>query len=192
MEEDPGTNVRIIATADDTGVPLVWRILHEQSLYPCHIHRVQAFSHPDHRAKVAYCQWLIAQCVINTQFVANILFTEEAGFTMDFTVNFHNIHIRVDDIPHSTVTPRCQHIFPINVNNLDQLSHLTDLTGTMYHHFLVNDLPALLEHLHLHQQHMCFMHAGASPHFLRSVRQHLNQSFGEQWIEYRGPVNWPA
>jgi hypothetical protein len=36
------------------------------------------------------------------------------------------------------------------------------------------------------------MHDGTSPHFLRTVRQHLNQTFGEQWLGHGDPVNWPA
>jgi hypothetical protein len=42
------------------------------------------------------------------------------------------------------------------------------------------------------RQRMWFMHGGAPPHFLRIVRQHLNQTFGEQWIGRGGSVNWPA
>jgi hypothetical protein len=74
VEEDPGTSVRRIAAAEGIGVPLVWRILHEQSLCPYHIHRVQALT-PDHRARVVFCQLLLAECVVNTQSVANILST---------------------------------------------------------------------------------------------------------------------
>jgi hypothetical protein len=44
----------------------------------------------------------------------------------------------------------------------------------------------------LRQQHMWFMADGAPRHFLRIVRQNLNQTFGEQWIGCRGPVSWPA
>jgi hypothetical protein len=67
------------------------------------------------------------------------------------------------------------------------------LTGAVYHLLLVNDLPVLLEHVPLHQrQHTGFMHYGAPPHFLRIVGQHLNQTFGEQWIGRWGPVNWSA
>jgi hypothetical protein len=63
----------------------------------------------------------------------------------------------------------------------------------VYHRILVNDLPVLLEHVPLHQlQYLWFKHDGAPSHFLRTVRQHLNQTFGEQWIERGGPVNWPA
>jgi hypothetical protein len=37
LEEDPGTSVPRIASTEIIGVPFVWRILHEQSLYPYHI-----------------------------------------------------------------------------------------------------------------------------------------------------------
>jgi hypothetical protein len=36
------------------------------------------------------------------------------------------------------------------------------------------------------------MHGGAPPHFLRIVRQHLTQTYGEQWIGRGSPVSWPA
>jgi hypothetical protein len=64
------------------------------------------------------------------------------------------------------------------------------LTGAVYHRYLVNELPVLLEHVPLHKrQRMWFMHNGAPPpHFLRTVRQHLNQAFGEQWTGRGGPV----
>jgi hypothetical protein len=98
--EDPGTSVRRIAAAEGIGV---WRILHEQSLYPYHIQRVQALTPPDHRARVVYFHWLLTKCVVNPRFVANILFTDEAGFTSDGIVNFLNTHVWVDDNPHTTV-----------------------------------------------------------------------------------------
>jgi hypothetical protein len=39
---------------------------------------------------------------------------------------------------------------------------------------------------------MWFMHDGAPPHFLRIVRQHLNQSFDEEWTGRGDPAIWPA
>jgi hypothetical protein len=35
--------------------------------------------------------------------MANILFTDEAGFTIDGIVNFHNAHVWVNENPHTTV-----------------------------------------------------------------------------------------
>jgi hypothetical protein len=34
------------------------------------------------------------------------------------------------------------------------------------------------------------MHNGTPPHFLRIVRQHLNQTYGGQWLGRGSPVNW--
>jgi hypothetical protein len=68
-------------------------------------------------------------------------------------------------------------------------------SGAMYHRFLVNDLPVLLEHVPLHQrQHTWFMHDGSPSNFLRIVREYLNQTFGVlvHWIGRGGPVNWSA
>jgi hypothetical protein len=54
----------------------------------------------------------------------------------------------------------------------------------VYHLSLVNDLLVLLEHEPLHQgEEAWFMRGGAPPHFLRTVRQHLNETFGEQWMK---------
>jgi hypothetical protein len=47
VEEDPGTSVQRTAAAESIGVPFIRRILHERSLYTCHIQRVQAITPPD-------------------------------------------------------------------------------------------------------------------------------------------------
>jgi hypothetical protein len=39
---------------------------------------------------------------------------------------------------------------------------------------------------------MWFIHEGAPPYFLHIVREHLKQTFGEQWMGRGGPVDWPA
>jgi hypothetical protein len=85
--------VQRIAAAEGIGVPLVWRILHKQSLYPYHNQRMLALTLPDHRAGMVFCQWLLATCFVNAQFVANILLTDEVGFTSDGIVNSHNMHV---------------------------------------------------------------------------------------------------
>jgi hypothetical protein len=67
------------------------------------------------------------------------------------------------------------------------------LTGAVYHRVLANDFPVLSEHVPLDQrQYMWFMYDGAPSHFVRFVRQHVNQILGEQWIGRGGSVNWPA
>jgi hypothetical protein len=65
------------------------------------------------------------------------------------------------------------------------------LSGAVYHHFLVNDLAVLLELVPLHQRHVVHTY-GELSHILHIVRQHLNQTFSEQWIGHRGSVILPS
>jgi hypothetical protein len=91
----------------------------------------------------------------------------------------------VHDSPHSTVAAGHQHRLPINV----RVGILPNRpAGAVYHRFLVNDLPVLLEHLSLLQHHMWLMQDGAPPYFIRTVRQQLNH-FGELRIGRGAPVN---
>jgi hypothetical protein len=87
--EDLRTSVQRISAAKGISGPLVWRTIHEHSLYS-YIRQLQALTPPDHCVRALFCQWLLAKCIIDTQFAANILFTDEVGFTRDGIVNFHN------------------------------------------------------------------------------------------------------
>jgi hypothetical protein len=67
----------------------------------------QKFAHttsiiPDHCARVVFLQWLLTKCIVNLQFVVNILFADEAGFVRNNIMHFYNTHLRVDDNPHAT------------------------------------------------------------------------------------------
>lgn len=67
------------------------------------------------------------------------------------------------------------------------------LNGDNYLHFLQNDLPNLLENVPLEiRGNMYFMHDGAPAHFRITVREHLNNVYGDKWIGRGGPVSWPA
>jgi hypothetical protein len=158
---------------------------------------VQALTTHDHRVTV-FCQWFLAKCIVNTLFVASILFTDEARFTRYITGNFHNTMPGWMTIP----TPLWHE--DVNIDFLSLSGILGDqllgsavlpnrLADAVYRRFMMNDLPLILRHLPLHQpQHIWFMHERVPTYFLRIARQHANQTFGEQRIGRGGPVNWPA
>jgi hypothetical protein len=98
-----------IAATEGIGVPFSWRKLREHPLCLYHIQPVQALT-PDHRARVAICQWLLDKCGCNTQFVDNILFTDEAEFTRDGIVKLRNTHVWVGDKSNSTMASRHQRL----------------------------------------------------------------------------------
>jgi hypothetical protein len=88
-------------------------------------------------------------------------------------VNFHNTSAWVDDNPNTAVASRHQHWISIDVcvgilgdQLLESVVLLNRLTGAVYRRQLENDLPALLVHVSLHQQHLWFLHDVAQPYFL--------------------------
>jgi hypothetical protein len=104
VEGDPGTSVRRIAAAGNISVPLFWRILHEQSLYPT----TSSECKPSLLLTIVQGRGFGNGFSQNTRFIVN-MFTYEEGFTIDGIVNFHNTHARVDDSPHTIATLRYIH-----------------------------------------------------------------------------------
>ena len=167
-----------------------WRILHHQLLYPYHIQRVQDLQNRDFLPRLAFCQQIRQQSALDLQFLNNILFTDEVGFTRGGIFNFHNCHVWAAVNPNEVKQACHQKCFSFNV----WVGILGDcligphflphrLNGEQYLRFLRNGLP----NSPLRQrQEMWFMHDDAPAHFHLSVRR-----YGERWIGRGGPVSWP-
>lgn len=198
--EYPSRSTRKIAANLNISHATVFRILKRQLLYPYHIQRVQGLLPGDYPQRVAFCQWVLERNVQNPQFLGNILFTDEANFSRDAIMNFHNNHIWAEDNPYEILESRHQHTFSVNVWAGIIGDHLIGpfflprrLTGETYHNFLQNELPILLEDVPVQlRRQMYFMHDGAPPHFSLLARQCLDASYPRRWIGRRGPQHWPA
>ncbi|EZA59696.1 hypothetical protein X777_16395 [Ooceraea biroi] len=137
----------------------------------------------------------------NPQFVAEVLFTDEANFSRNAIVNFHNNHLWCDENPHAILESHFQVQFAFNVwvgiigdFLIGPVFLPLKLNGASYLHFLEDELP--LEDIPLMlRNRMWFMHDGAPPHFSLTVRQFLNRKFANRWIG-RGTQRpnhlWPA
>lgn len=200
VEQNPETSLRRISAEVGISNPLVWRILHEQQLQPYHVQRVQALNPPDHQARLVFCRWFLRNDAEDHNFLANILFTDEAGFTRNGVFNFHNTHVWADENPHAIMESRHQVRFSLNIwigilgdNLLGPVVLPNRLTGAGYLNFLQNTLRDLLDDIPLNQrQQMWFQHDGAPAHFSIVVREHLHGTFGRRWVGRGGPVSWPA
>jgi hypothetical protein len=99
-----------------------------------------------------FCQWWLQQHAINPGFPSLMLFMDEAGFTQDRIISFHNSHVWADENPQTTFQSRHQHRFSINLwagilgDGLISPYILPQrLTGCSYLNFIVSTLPELLE-----------------------------------------------
>ena len=70
----------------------VWRILHYQLLYPYHVQRAQGLKSRDVLPTLTFGQQIQQQSALDSQFLNNVLFTDETGFTRDGIFNIHNCH----------------------------------------------------------------------------------------------------
>ena len=190
---NPGTSTRRVAVQDGVNASSVWRTLQHQLLYPWHIQCLQSLKNTDFLRRLTFCQQIQQQSTLDRQFLNNVLFRDEAGFTRDAFCNFHNCHLWA----------------AVNLNEVKQERHqqsfsfiacvgiLGDcligphfipirLKGQKFLRFLWNDLPNLLEDVPLRQrQQMWCMHDGAPAHSHLSVRRNLNRRYGERWIGRR-------
>ena len=151
----------------------VWHILHNQQLHLYHPQRVQAMRPEDFVPQVNFCRWFLYHCVDEPDFPWRILFTDEAKFTREGAINFHNSHDWVDENPHATCPHGFQQCYGFNMCTgfLDGCVTgpyllLPNLTSDVYLNFLEHVLHGFLEDVPLHvHKNMWFQHDGAPPHF---------------------------
>lgn len=199
LNEHPETSTRKVSEILNVSHQVVWRILHDALLYPYHIQRVQALLPRDFPLRINFCTWYRNRLAANPRFDCVILFTDEASFSRNSIMNFHNNHVWADENPHAIVETRFQVQFSLNVWGGIVGDHLIGpfflpgrLTGESYLHFLRHELPLLLEDLPLLlRNQMWYMHDGAPAHFSILVRNYLNEVYPNRWIGRGGPQPWP-
>jgi hypothetical protein len=89
----------------------VWRILHHNGFYPCHIQRVQLLLLGDHANYVWFCEllqlWIHILC--------DILFMNETQFTPEGITNTRILHSWVHENPHEVAECHNQHHCSVNL-----------------------------------------------------------------------------
>lgn len=202
VENNPDVSTRRLAHEFGISHSTVWRIIHDAGYYPYHLQRVQALYAGDRAARRQFCHWFFGQPDIhNENFAWYVLWTDESQFTRDGINNFHNIHLWDHENPHGIVEGHHQRRFSLNVWAgivggflLGPVFLPPALNGRRYHHFLVHQLPDLVETIPIGiRQRMWFMHDGAPGHFSHLARNYLSRAnvYGNHWIGRGGPVAWP-
>lgn len=196
--EHPEKSTRELSLQFNASQSSIWRILREQQLHPYHVQQVHTLLPHDYAPRADICQWFLEK-LVDPNFLSTVIYTDEAHFTRTAIFNVHNQHIWADENPHAINPNRPQHQFSVNIWAGIIADHLLmfvlppRLNGIIYLNFLREELPILLDDVPLQlRQNMWFMHDGAPAHFSVNVREHLNDSFQNQWIGRGGPVPWPA
>ena len=54
---------------------------------------IEGVKNTDFLPRLTFCQQIQQQSALDRQFLNNVLFTDEAGFTRDGSFNFHKSHV---------------------------------------------------------------------------------------------------
>ena len=143
-----------------------------------------------------FAEWVLARVTDDTQFLSNLMFSDESNFRVDGRVNKQNCRIWARENPRSFTE---QPLHSDKVIVWAAMSHRgiigpfffdESVNGENYLEMLKTFLwPQLAPLPDIDRLH--FMQDGAPPHFARTVRQWLDQVFEGRWIGRRGPIEWP-
>jgi len=170
VTEHPSSSTRALAQEVGVDHTTVWRVPREQQLHPYHPQKVRDLHPTDFAPRVVFSETLMQRCLQDPQFLAAILFTDEACFTREGVFNTRNSHVWADANPHGTIVHGHQRRFAVNIWAGivgDQLigPYLLPprLTAQVYAAFLRETLPAFVEDVPLDvRARMWFQHDGPS------------------------------
>ncbi|GFY09750.1 DUF4817 domain-containing protein [Trichonephila clavipes] len=196
VNQTPGTSVRALAASTGRSPTTIHRVLQGAALHPFHVQRVQSLQPDDPPRRATFAQWFLNQIAADMHFASSVLFCDEATFSRE---GVFNTHMWALNNPHSTRPRAMQQRFTVNVwagimgdsllgpyilpPRLDSHKYLVFLQEVLPE--LLTDVPAPI------RRRMCFQQDGAPSHYARHVREHLDRTFPNIWIECGGPVAWP-
>lgn len=191
FEANPAASTNDAARRFNVSQYFAWSVIHAEGKYPFHLHRAQELTEPDKPARVAFCNWYLAER-------PTILWTDEATFGRMGLFNTRNDHLWCYENPHEPRPHNYQHRFSVNVwagivnSTLLGPIFLDRLNGESYEEFLTETLPSLEEEIPLADlRGMYFQQDGAPAHYARRVRDLLDNKYPGRWIGRGGPRAWP-
>ncbi|CAK1580733.1 unnamed protein product [Parnassius mnemosyne] len=175
----------------------VHRILKKNKQRPFKYVKVQALLDRDKPVREAYCEWLLSKVANDSNFLANVMWTDESTFMRNGIWNRQNLRYWSQENPQLCRESMHQYRFAVNVwdgIHGDQIIVFLPerLNGQRYLNFINEQLVDILNDLSLAEyRRTWFQHDGAPPHFVRFVRERLNELFDDRWIGRLGPHAWP-
>lgn len=205
LEENPCTPLSQIGANLHVAKSVVHRIVKKHKYHPYKVIPVQELFDDDFDRRNEFCERLQNMCNLNNNLVTNIIFSDEATFCLNGSVNRQNCRYWATENPHWMMEVTTQYPQKLNVwcgivrgRVIGPFFFEQTLTGQVYLDFLQFELvPALLALIpnplnpDYPDEELIFQQDGAPPHYAANVRTFLDETFPNRWIGRRGPIEWP-
>lgn len=195
--ENPHTSISKLSLYHNVSKRSVRRILSKNKFHPYKVHLVQELNEDDPDRRMQFCQEMMNHIDINANFVNNVVFTDEATFTLSGFVNRHNCRYWADENPYWMEENHTQYPQKLNVwagiiggHIIGPFFLRENLTAVRYLHLLRERIVPALNRLFLADV-IWYQQDGAPPHYGIAVREYLNEVFPQRWIGRRGHIEWP-
>lgn len=206
IQEDPHRSTRQLARENNVSKTSVLRLLKKQRMHPYKVFPVHELNECDGDRRLEFCERIMDLCQLNPHFSNRILFSDEATFCLNGTINRQNCRYWSRDNPRwmmevNTQYPRKVNVWAGIIENRIIGPYFFDgsLNAEGYLRFLETFLIPTLKTLYPSEEnpnevdhHVWFQQDGAPPHFGHNVRAYLNAVFPGRWIGRRGAIEWPA
>ena len=113
--EDPNSSVPRVAQTHDIAPMSVWRILKKNKFHPYKLQYVQELQNGDEERRIRFCERMMALIDVRPIFPYQIVFTDEATFTLTGEVNNQNFRFWSDENPNWVRETHTQYPQTINV-----------------------------------------------------------------------------
>ncbi|CAM1299642.1 Uncharacterised protein r2_g956 [Pycnogonum litorale] len=157
---------------------------------------VQALNDDDPDRRVQFCEWYLQQCEENEDFSTKIVWSDEATFKLNGSINRHNCTYWGPENPHVTVERH------VNLPGIAVWCGLSSkgligpfffdatVTGPIYLNLLQQSVMPCIRN-DFKDEDVYFQQDGAPPHYHRDVRSFLDGVLPNRWIGRRGFVEYP-
>ena len=195
VSADPNVSIRQIAM--DTGISKssVGRCMKKLNLHPYSYTMVQELTGDDDDRRLEFCEWIRQRVSTNDNFYKQIVFSDEAVFHVNGTVNRHNLHYWNVDNPHvkferfqdrQSVTVWCM---LSSTGVIDYNIDFQTMNGERYCQVLQDKvIPFFTQRRHSQK---LYQQDGAPAHYSVAARKLLDDNMPGRWIGRRGPIEWP-
>lgn len=197
-EDDKRMSTKSIALAVGCSKTSVHRVLKNAKYRSYKFQNHQELLDGDKEARMDFCFRVFEMINTYPRLLHQVLFTDEATFTVNGEVNRQNCRYWSRNNMHLFNATRTQRPQKVNVWAGLIGRHIIgpffidgNLTGDKYLELLRNRIVPALRALNINGQ-VWYQHDGAPPHYMRRVRDFLEETFPGSWIGRGGEIKWPA
>lgn len=157
---------------------------------------VLAISEDDPDRRVEYCEWYLARCVEDARFLAKIVWSDKATFTLNGSVSRHNCTSFGPEHPHVVVghsvnSPGVTVWCGVSSRGLIGPFFLdATVTGPMDLNLPRQSVMPRIREV-FGDEEFYFQQDGAPPHYHRDVTSYLDEILPNRWVGRRGSVEYP-